>query len=213
MAQAQRAEHIPIGYLSQVIERPPNLSNLDPPPADDGVAGGQLAVADNNTTGRFLKQDFSLRAVSVPAEDNAEAAFEALLKEGFQFVILNVPADVLLKHCRWRPELGCSAVQCRRARRQAAGADCRGNVLHIAPSRAMLTDALAQYLIWKRWRDWLLIVGRRDGDRLFASAVRKSAKKFGGRSSPRKPGSSARMRAARPRRRCRFLRRASSMTL
>src|SRR5512134_3821704 len=60
MAEAQAAEHIPIGYVSQVVERPPNLSNLDLPLADEGVAGGQLAIADNNTTGRFLQQDFAL---------------------------------------------------------------------------------------------------------------------------------------------------------
>ena len=34
--------------------------------------------------------------------------------------------------------------------------DCRDNVIHILPSRSMKADALAQYLIWKRWRKWLL---------------------------------------------------------
>lgn len=179
MTQAQPSERIPIGYLSQVVERPPNLSNLDLPPADEGVAGGQLAIADNNTTGRFLKQDFWLRAVSVPAEGNAEAAFEALRQEGFRFVILNVPADVLLKLADGVQTSDVLLLNAGAPDDRLRNADCRGNVLHIAPSRAMLTDALAQYLIWKRWREWLLIVGRRDGDRLFASAVRESAKKFG----------------------------------
>jgi ABC transporter substrate binding protein (PQQ-dependent alcohol dehydrogenase system) len=181
IAQAQPAEHIPIGYVSQVIERPPNLSNLDLPPADEGVAGGQLAITDNNTTGRFLKQEFSLKAVSVPAEGNAEAAFQALLKEGFRFVILNVPADVLLRIADAVRDSDVLLLNAGAPDDRLRGADCRGNVLHIAPSRAMLTDALAQYLIWKRWRDWLLIVGRREGDRLFAAAVRESAKKFGAR--------------------------------
>jgi ABC transporter substrate binding protein (PQQ-dependent alcohol dehydrogenase system) len=181
IAQAQHAGHISIGYLSQVIDRPPNLSNLDPPPADEGVAGGQLAIADNNTTGRFLKQDFALTAISVAAEDNAEAAFESLLKEGFRFVILNVPADALLKIADGVQTSDVLLLNAGAPDDRLRNADCRGNVLHIAPSRAMLTDALAQYLMWKRWRDWLLIVGRRDGDRLFASAVRESAKKFGAR--------------------------------
>jgi ABC transporter substrate binding protein (PQQ-dependent alcohol dehydrogenase system) len=181
MAQAQHAEQIPIGYLSQVIERPPNLSNLDQPPADEGVAGGQLAIADNNTTGRFLQQNFALRAISVPAEDNAEAAFQTLLKEGLRFVILNVPADVLLRIADGVRDSEVLLLNAGAPDDRLRGPDCRNNILHIAPSRAMLTDALAQYLIWKRWPDWLLIVGRRDGDRLFASALRESAKKFGGR--------------------------------
>ena len=42
-------------------------------------------------------------------------------------------------------------------------------------------DALAQYLIWKKWRKWFLVVGRRDEDRLFAAAVRRAAGRFGGK--------------------------------
>ena len=57
--------------------------------------------------------------------------------------------------------------------------DCRANVLHIAPSRAMLTDGLAQYMIWKKWNEWLLIHGSNPEDQLKADAYRRSARKFG----------------------------------
>ena len=33
--------------------------------------------------------------------------------------------------------------------------DCRANVIHTAPTRSMLADGLAQYLVWKQWRRWL----------------------------------------------------------
>jgi len=61
------------------------------------------------------------------------------------------------------------------------GPDCRDNLLHVAPSRAMLTDALAQYLVAKRWRRWFLITGRAERDRLYADALRRAARKFGAR--------------------------------
>jgi hypothetical protein len=55
---AQKAEdgvtRIGIAYLSQRAELPPKLSNLELPPEDEGIAGGRLSIADNNTTGRFL---------------------------------------------------------------------------------------------------------------------------------------------------------------
>ena len=57
--------------------------------------------------------------------------------------------------------------------------DCRANVIHVAPTRSMLTDGLAQYLIWKQWRRWLLVVGSHPEDQLLAEAYRRSAKKFG----------------------------------
>jgi ABC transporter substrate binding protein (PQQ-dependent alcohol dehydrogenase system) len=58
-------------------------------------------------------------------------------------------------------------------------ADCRANVVHVAPTRSMLADALAQYLVWKKWRKWLLIAGSHENDTLFADALRHSATRFG----------------------------------
>ena len=172
-------QRIRIAYVSQIVERPPNLSNLELPPGDEGIRGGQVAIDDNNTTGRFLKQDFSLKVVSVPPNGDARAALEAILKEGVQFVIVNLPAAVLLEMADATRDSDVVLLNAGAADDRLRDADCRRNVLHIAPSRAMLTDGLAQYLMWKRWRDWLLIVGRREGDRLFAAALRNSATKFG----------------------------------
>ena len=57
--------------------------------------------------------------------------------------------------------------------------DCRANVMHVAPTRSMLADGLAQYLVWKKWRKWLLLTGSHDKDKLFAAALRHSAARFG----------------------------------
>src|SRR5207245_5391698 len=59
--------------------------------------------------------------------------------------------------------------------------DCRANVIHTAPTRSMLADALAQYLVWKQWRRWLLVVGSHAEDKLYGDALRRSAKRFGAR--------------------------------
>ena len=57
--------------------------------------------------------------------------------------------------------------------------DCRANVIHTAPSRAMLADGLAEYLIWKQWRKWLLVVGSHPDDIALGAAYERAAKKFG----------------------------------
>ncbi len=57
--------------------------------------------------------------------------------------------------------------------------DCRANVIHIAPTRSMLADALAQYLVWKQWKRWLLVVGSHEPDKLYADALRRAATRFG----------------------------------
>ena len=43
----------------------------------------------------------------------------------------------------------------------------------------MLADALAQYLVWKRWRRWFLVVGQHANYKLYAEALRRAAKRFG----------------------------------
>jgi ABC transporter substrate binding protein (PQQ-dependent alcohol dehydrogenase system) len=58
--------------------------------------------------------------------------------------------------------------------------DCEAFLLHTLPSRAMLADALVQYLVKKRWTDWFLVTGARPGDALFADTIRRAARRFGG---------------------------------
>jgi ABC transporter substrate binding protein (PQQ-dependent alcohol dehydrogenase system) len=56
---------------------------------------------------------------------------------------------------------------------------CLNNVLHTAPSRAMLADALAQWLKQKRLTQWLLIIGSTPEDQAYADAMKRAAKRFG----------------------------------
>ncbi|MFQ5784197.1 MAG: ABC transporter substrate-binding protein [Alphaproteobacteria bacterium] len=179
--QAPAFETVRIAFLAQFAERPPKLSNLDQPPEDDGVRGGRLAIMDNNTTGRFMKQRFELREVIVPPGEDAVAAFGRLLADGYRHVIVAVPADVLLRMADLPAAAEAQLYNVGARDDRLRNEDCRKNVLHLVPSRAMLADALAQYLNLKRWRDWFLVVGRRAGDRLFAAAIRRAARRFGGK--------------------------------
>ena len=45
----------------------------------------------------------------------------------------------------------------------------------------MRADALAQYLIVKKWNKWFLVEGNRKSDANFAAAMRRAAEKFGGK--------------------------------
>ena len=43
----------------------------------------------------------------------------------------------------------------------------------------MITDALAQYLAWKRWNRLVLVTGRHETDRLYADAMKRAGKRYG----------------------------------
>ena len=94
LAQSDLAE-IRMGYVRQIAERPPNLSNLIEPPENEGFAGGRLSVKDNNTTGRFLKQSFTLQELDVPVGEDALPGFIGMMDEGVTFFVVDAPADVL----------------------------------------------------------------------------------------------------------------------
>lgn len=170
-----------IAVLTQLVDRPPALSNLEPPPDDSGLLGARMAIAENNTTGRFMKQRFEMRETVVPADGDAVAAFKALTGDGYRFIVANLGADTLLRVADL-PEAGKVLIFNAGAADDALrNEECRANILHTVPSRAMIADALAQFLAWKKWSKWFLVVGRRAEDRLFAAAVRRAAKRFGTR--------------------------------
>ncbi len=79
-----------IAVLSQLVERPPALSNLEVPPDDSGLLGARMAIKENNTTGHFMKQSFELREKIVQVREDAITAFKELVREGYHFIVANL---------------------------------------------------------------------------------------------------------------------------
>jgi ABC transporter substrate binding protein (PQQ-dependent alcohol dehydrogenase system) len=180
-------ETVRIGWLSQPVKRTWPLSYLDQLPADEGIEGARLGLADNNTTGRFTGQSFDLVESVASSNGGVVAAFHNLIGKGIRFVATDLDATALLA-IAGRPDATQvtffnTAVPDDRLR----GADCRANILSVLPSRAMLADALIQYLVVKRWTDLLLAVGQSGGDREFAADIRHAAEKFGAHIVEEKP--------------------------
>ncbi|UQD70417.1 ABC transporter substrate-binding protein [Bradyrhizobium japonicum] len=168
---------IGVGYLGVAGTRS-TLSLVEQPAENDGVAGARLAIEDNNTTGKFLNQRFTLEERRIKeGEDPVEAATALAEKNGF--IIADLPADALLKVSDALRQRGTLLFNAGAIDERLRETDCRANVIHTAPTRAMLADALGQYLVWKQWKRWVLVVGSHDEDKLFADALRRTATRFG----------------------------------
>ncbi|WP_372399171.1 ABC transporter substrate-binding protein [Azospirillum sp. HJ39] len=178
-AMAHDSGEIRIGFLSQTPEPPPSVANPDEPAVDDGLAGAALAITDNNTTGKFLKQSFLLDAVEVAPDGDAAAALRKLAGRGDRFVIVDAPGATVEALSKLPEARNLLLLNATAPDDSLRGAACAPNLLHVAPSRAMLADALGQYLVKKRWSRWFLVTGHRPEDALFADAVRRAAKRFG----------------------------------
>jgi len=155
------------------------LSILDLPAADDGIAGAKLAAEDNNTTGRFLGQTYTIEDVRLQPGDDPVAALNVLLQHGVSFVLADLPAAALLTLAEAAKDKGVLIFNTSAPEDSLREENCRANVFHVAPSYSMLADGLAQYLVWKQWKRWLLFKGSHPQDELYAEALARAAKKFG----------------------------------
>lgn len=171
---------VPIHYFERRIERPVPRNNEDPIPDDEGLKGAELGIADSNATGRFVGLKFDLKPTVVePGADFVAAFAEMAAREAPKFVVVNAPAADLLALADSPAAKDVVIFNISATDVRLRDADCRARVLHVIPSRDMLADALMQFLTSKRWMRILLVAGPGEGDRLYAEAIKRSAKKFG----------------------------------
>ena len=174
-------QNIDILYVKLRSEMSAEPLLLKQPADNKTLAGAKLAIEDSNTTGRFLKQHYQLTVVE---DNNAEGLIGQLKRllsaqEAPGTVLVDVPENafnVVSEVIRGSGALVMNISSREDALRQS---QCTVNVLHTVPSRAMLADAMTQYLMSRRWREWFLVSGNSDGDKAFANALQRSAKRFG----------------------------------
>jgi ABC transporter substrate binding protein (PQQ-dependent alcohol dehydrogenase system) len=175
----KQVTEIRIGYLRAYAPQLA-LSVLDVPPRDEGVAGANVAVGDNNTTGSFLGQKFTLDMTEVKPDADVVPAFQEMVARGDRYVLADISARQLLSIADIARDNGVLIFNVGATDDVLREEECRVNVFHTAPTRTMLADGLAQYLIWKQWPRWVLIYGSHERDQLFAEALRRAATRFGG---------------------------------
>lgn len=168
---------ISIVYLEHEIERQPVLSNLITWPQDEGETGAIVGTQDNNTTGKFLNQQYTLERHIVASDDDILAVAKQALTDT-KLVIANVSAASLKKIASLPQAQDDLIFNAGSADTILRDTDCHANVLHTLPSRAMLTDSLMQFLNKRQWDSVFLLEGNRDVDQAYANAVRRSAKKY-----------------------------------
>ena len=131
-----------------------------------------MAIDDNNTTGRFLNQRFALEEVRLRGEGRSGRRRRwRSADRGVSLVIADLSPEALLKAADAGRPRGLVLFNVGAIDDRLREEDCRANVFHTAPTRSMLADGLAQYLIWKQWPRWVLI----DGSHRARPALRRRA--------------------------------------
>lgn len=153
------------------------ISRYDMIPDDLGFAGAALADEDNQTTGSFLGMTFETSRVATPPEE-LDTKLDEVLAQGTDLLVVLANAEDVL---RIADRVGPEVIVINAAAHDASLRDheCRGNLLHVAPSTHMLADAVVQFSMWKQWGRLFLIYGSNPPDLALADAYRRAATKFG----------------------------------
>ena len=167
-------------YLGKAYREPAPLSLLKPAVIpDEGLAGVRLGTNYNNQAGKFLGLKFVLDETTVPEDGDVVAAAKKLLASGQHFIIADLKAPDLLAVADLPEAKGAIFLNIRAREDVLRQTQCRLDVFHLIPSDAMLTDALAQYLVWKKWTRWFLVRGQHPADIEYANDITRSAKLYG----------------------------------
>ncbi|WP_084623832.1 ABC transporter substrate-binding protein [Oceanospirillum beijerinckii] len=169
---------VQIHYLRMMPKVRPVLSNLMPDPKNSGQAGAELGIKDNNTTGRFTGQHYQLNSQHFTSEEAFLAAVDQVINPD-ALILVDAPSHLLAKADSRAKDQGALLFNVGNSDDSLRTSQCLNNTLHTYPSRAMKTDALAQWLATRRFSDWLLIQGPEAEDKAYADALKRSAKRFG----------------------------------
>ena len=144
--------------------------------------GAQVGLDEAQALTRVLKTDFALERITVKsAADVASAVQQALETRDIHLFLVDAPTEAYKSFAavvKGRDALIFNVSTDDDALRRDL---CAAELVHVMPSLAMRMDGLVQYLVSKKWRDYLVLQGSAATDAATARAFESSAKKFGAR--------------------------------
>lgn len=177
VSSAAQAVEVNAAVIRVAYQKQLPLSRIDALVDDLGFAGARLATEDNQTTGNFMGQNYTTQEI-VTDTAGIDAAVDGIIEQGIGLIVTLANTEDTL---RIADRAGPDVLVFNAGSRDTGlrDAQCRANMLHTSPSYAMLADAVAQFAVWKKWPNWVLIHGSNPDDLLMAEAYRKAARKFG----------------------------------
>ena len=153
------------------------LSLIDLPVKDPALPGAVMAINENNQTGIFTEQQFKFEHYLISDENSLSRLVDDSLNNEIGLFVADLPMAQLLELTDLVGDKGL-VFNVRAEDDALRNSQCRSNLFHLSPSRSMKTDALTQYLIWKRWDEWLVIIGKHPQDKAYFTALERSANRF-----------------------------------
>jgi len=148
-------------------------------PHDRPRPGAEMAMRDSRVLGRALKIKFDLDRAEAKTAAGLVSEVRRMAAAGVRFFLIDADAAVIAAVAAATAGWDLLLFNISEPADVLRGKGCRAHVMHVIPSHAMMTDAMAQFLVARNWREVLVLKGPEDEDAAFAAAFEASARRFG----------------------------------
>ena len=139
----------------------------------------QVALEDARMIGRVIRVAFSMEKATESSVDALVQRISAWREaDDVHFILADLPAAALKDLAHRTVDRRLLLFNVSAPDDSLRGADCSANVVHTYPSESMLSDALIQYLVVKKWNRMLVLQGPAPADADMVAALQRSAKKL-----------------------------------
>lgn len=138
-----------------------------------------LAIKESRFAAQKKGLKFEMARYAVEALTELPALVNELEAEGTYFFLLDLPGEGVQYVASTAQRSSSLFFNLSALDNNLRSEYCQSNLLHIVPSRNMLTDAIAQYLVSKKWKETLVLYSENEEDKNYLASLQRSAKKFG----------------------------------
>ncbi len=179
---APLSHDITVGYV-QVADDPryddqqgPAETVISPPRP---LPGAEMAVDEVNIDATVSGRTYTLDHQDADGDDTLAATIDSMATKGVHWFVIDADDDAMEKLAK--AERGKDVMLFNISARGDAlrGPSCQPELLDVIPSRAMLADALAQFLLARKWPRVLVLRGPLPQDKADAEAFDHAAERFG----------------------------------
>jgi ABC transporter substrate binding protein (PQQ-dependent alcohol dehydrogenase system) len=140
--------------------------------------GARLALKEGRFAAAAAGVKLELERASAGDVVSLAAALEKLYVNGVRFFLVDAPGDSVAALAERSRDKDLVLFNISALDDALRAGRCQAQLLHVVPSRAMLMDALAQYLVTKKWQDVLVLAGPRPADARMLAAFQRSSSRF-----------------------------------
>lgn len=183
VSAAPEREPFEVAYLN-IVDDPRHAAftgyaNITLREAADPFQGAATAMSEARIIGRALDIDLELSRREVEHARGMANAVREMHDRGVAFFIVDAPAGVISHVAESTRDLDILLFNNTAPDDSLREAGCEPHVVHTLPSRAMLADALVQFVVSKSWNEILVLHGDHADDQAKVEALRRAAKRFG----------------------------------